>query len=69
MKLEREKVSSTQLTLVNSVTLIGFESSLKDWSLKHHIHFSVNQESQKTQLALWLLLLSLEDQNALKISP
>lgn len=48
MKLEREKVSSTQLTPVNSMTPIGFESSLKDLSLRHRIHFSVNQETSKS---------------------
>lgn len=47
MKLEREQVSSTQLTPVSSVTPPGFELSLKDLGLKHHIHFSVNQLTSK----------------------
>lgn len=46
-KLKREEVSSTQLTPVNSTTPAGFESSLKDLSLEHHIHFSVNEEISK----------------------
>jgi len=63
MKLEREKVSRTQLTPVNSVTPIGFESSLKDLSLKHHIHFSGNQETSKIPVVTLAFIVIFRRQN------
>lgn len=46
-KLKKEKVSSTQLTPVNSMTPTGFELGLKDLSFKCYIHFSVNHETSE----------------------
>lgn len=52
MKLKSENVSSTQLTPVNIMTSVGFQSSLKDLNLKNHTHFHVNQEASKISVGL-----------------